>query len=313
MKLVFMGTPEFAVPSLELLSKHHEVAAVITAPDKPAGRGKKIQESAVKQKAVSLGIPVLQPTNLKDVEFQKQLTDLNADLYVVLAFRMLPESVWSIPKKGTINLHASLLPDYRGAAPINRAIMAGESRTGLTTFHIEKDIDTGMILEQMQMDIHPDEDAGSLHDRMMEKGADLLLSTVNKIEKGELEPKKQKESGDLKSAPKIFREDCEIDWTRPEVEIYNHIRGLSPYPAAWTTATGDDYPAQPFKILKARRAEFQIAGSPGSILLTDELRLFVKSGKGNLEVIELQAPGKKRMVTSDFLRGFRPPIDFRFH
>lgn len=313
MKLVFMGTPEFAVPSLELLAKHHEVAAIVTAPDKPAGRGKKIQESAVKQKAVSLGIPVLQPTNLKDSDFHKELSDLNADLYVVLAFRMLPESVWSIPKKGTINLHASLLPDYRGAAPINRAIMAGEKITGLTTFYIEKDIDTGMILEQKEMDIHPDEDAGSLHDRMMEKGADLLLSTVNKIEKDELEPKKQDESEALKSAPKIFREDCEIDWNKSEVEIYNHIRGLSPYPAAWTTATGDNYPAQPFKILKTRRAEFQIAGSPGSILLTDELRLFVKSGKGNLEVLELQAPGKKRMATSDFLRGFRPPIDFRFH
>ena len=313
MRLVFMGTPEFAVPSLELLAKHHEIAAVITAPDKPAGRGKKIQESAVKQKAVNLGIPVLQPTNLKDADFHKQLTDLNADLYVVLAFRMLPEAVWSTPKKGTINLHASLLPDYRGAAPINRAIMAGEQTTGLTTFYIEKDIDTGMILEQKEMDIHKDEDAGSLHDRMMEKGADLLLSTVNKIEKGELKAKKQKESGDLKSAPKIFREDCEIDWTKPEAEIYNHIRGLSPYPAAWTTATGDDFPAQPFKILKTRRAEFQIAGSPGSILFTDELRLFVKSGKGNLEILELQAPGKKRMATSDFLRGFRPPIDFRFH
>ena len=313
MKLVFMGTPEFAVPSLELLAKHHEVAAVVTAPDKPAGRGKKIQESAVKQKAVSLGIPVLQPTNLKDSDFHKQLTELNADLYAVLAFRMLPEAVWSIPKKGTINLHASLLPDYRGAAPINRAIMAGEKTTGLTTFYIERDIDTGMILEQKQIDIHPDEDAGSLHDRMMEKGAELLLSTVNKIEKGELKAKKQKESDDLKSAPKIFREDCEIDWTKPEVEIYNHIRGLSPYPAAWTTATGDNYPDQSFKILKVRRAEFQIAGSPGSILFTDELRLFVKSGKGNLEVLELQAPGKKKMATVDFLRGFRPPIDFRFH
>ena len=313
MKLVFMGTPEFAVPSLELLAKHHTVAAVITAPDKPAGRGKKIQESAVKQKAVSLGIKVLQPTNLKDADFHKQLTDLNADLYVVLAFRMLPESVWSIPQKGTINLHASLLPDYRGAAPINRAIMAGERTTGLTTFYIEKDIDTGMILEQKQMDIHPDEDAGSLHDRMMEKGADLLLSTVNKIEKGELKAKKQDPSGDLKSAPKIFREDCEIDWNKSEVDIYNHIRGLSPYPAAWTTATGDNFPAQPFKILKVRRAEFQIAGSAGSILLTDDLRLFVKSGKGNLEVLELQAPGKKHMATTDFLRGFKPPIDFRFH
>src|SRR5690554_1474880 len=313
MKLIFMGTPEFAVPSLKTLAAAHEVVGVITAPDKPAGRGKKLLTSAVKQAAEELGLRVLQPTNLKDSEFHTELKSLNADLFVVLAFRMLPEVVWSMPPKGTINLHASLLPDYRGAAPINRAIMAGEKTTGLTTFYIEKDIDTGMILEQVEMEIGPNEDAGSLHDRMMEKGADLLLSTVNKIEKGDLEAKKQKESGDLKSAPKIFREDCEIDWTRSELEVYNHIRGLSPYPAAWTTATGDDYPAQPFKILKARRAEFQIAGSPGSILLTDDLRLFVKSGKGNLEILELQAPGKKRMATADFLRGFRPPIDFRFH
>ena len=312
MKLVFMGTPEFAVPSLDLLAKNHEVAAVITAPDKPAGRGKKIQESAVKQKAVSLGIPVLQPANLKDAEFQKQLTDLNADLYVVLAFRMLPETVWSIPKKGTINLHASLLPNYRGAAPINRAIMDGEKITGLTTFYIEKDIDTGMILEQKEMEIHPDEDAGSLHDRMMEKGAELLLSTVNKIEKGELKAKKQKESSELKSAPKIFREDCEIDWTKPEVEIYNHIRGLSPYPAAWTELVENGKAPVMMKIFETKTIEATKSLSPGVIECNGKDRMVVGTGDGAIAVTELQLAGKKRMRTEEFLKGFRWSDDLFF-
>lgn len=312
MKLVFMGTPGFAVPSLELLASRHDVLAVVTAPDRPAGRGKKIRESEVKKAALKLGLPVLQPTNLKDSEFVNHLAELQADLFVVVAFRMLPEQVWQLPGKGTINLHASLLPQYRGAAPINRAIMAGEKTTGLTTFFIEKEIDTGMILEQVEMEIGVDEDAGSLHDRMMMKGANLLLSTVNKISQNAIKPKKQMDSPDLKPAHKIFRDDCKIDWNRSEEEIFNHIRGLSPYPGAWTIATGDNYREEPFKILKSRRADFLIAGSPGSILLTDDKRLFVKSGKGNLEILKLQAPGKKPMSTADFLRGFLPPIDFRF-
>lgn len=242
MKLVFMGTPGFAVPSLQKLSKHHEVVAVITAPDRPAGRGKKLSESDVKKAAIDLGIPVLQPVNLKDQAFVDQLAQLKADLFVVVAFRMLPEQVWQLPSKGTINLHASLLPQYRGAAPINRAIMAGETKTGLTTFFIEKNIDTGMILDQTTLDINPDENAGSLHDRMMVKGADLLLHTVNEIAKENINPKPQMESSDLKPAPKIFREDCKINWNLPEEDIFNHIRGLSPYPGAWTIATGDNYP-----------------------------------------------------------------------
>ena len=313
MKLVFMGTPEFAAPSLERLSKTHDVVGVITAPDKPAGRGKKILKSAVKQKAEELGLRILQPTNLKDPAFIEELKSLKADLFVVLAFRMLPEAVWNMPPMGTINLHASLLPDYRGAAPINRAIMNGESKSGLTTFFIEKEIDTGLIIDQEEMSIGGNEDAGSLHDRMMQKGADLLLSTVNKIEKGEITSIAQSNSKDLKTAPKIFREDCEIDWNKSIHEVHNHIRGLSPYPAAWTMAYGVDFPEQPFKILKSRVADFKIAGQHGSILLTDELRLFVKCKDGALEIIELQAPGKKRMLTTDFLRGFKPPIDFRFH
>lgn len=313
MKLVFMGTPEFAVPSLQALAKAHNVVGVITAPDKPAGRGKKILTSAVKQAADELGLTLLQPTNLKDPDFLKELKALNADLFVVLAFRMLPEVVWGMPSKGTINLHASLLPDYRGAAPINRAIMNGETKTGLTTFFIEREIDTGMIIDQTEMQIGADESAGMLHDRMMTAGADLLLKTVNKIENDQVEPIPQKSNAALNEAPKIFKEDCEIDWTRKTAEVHNHIRGLSPYPTAWTVAAGVDFPEQSFKIFQSRIAEFKIAGQHGCILLTDELRLFVKCDDGALEIIELQVPGKKRMKTSDFLRGFRPPIDFRFH
>lgn len=312
MKLVFMGTPEFAVPSIELLAEKHDILAVITAPDKPAGRGKSLKSSAVKVAAEELGIPVMQPTNLKSPSFQEELKALGADLFVVLAFRMLPEAVWSMPPKGTINLHASLLPQYRGAAPINRAIMNGETKTGLTTFFIEKDIDTGKIIDQKEMTISENETAGELHDRMMSEGASLLLKTVDAIASGETHPKSQSTNEPMKDAPKIFKEDCEIDWNKSAETVHNHIRGLSPYPAAWTPANGVDYELRQFKILKSRIATFPIAGSPGCILLTDELRLFVKCHPGNIEILELQAPGKKRMNTADFLRGFNPPIDFRF-
>src|SRR5690606_32066205 len=226
MKLIFRGTPEFAVPSLKTFAAAHDVVGVITAPDKPAGRGKKLLTSAVKQAAAEFGLRVLQPTNLKDPEFLNELKLLDADLFVVLAFRMLPEVVWSMPPKGTINLHASLLPDYRGAAPINRAIMNGETKSGLTTFFIEKEIDTGMIIDQVEMEIGSEENAGSLHDRMMDRGAELLLTTVNNIEKGTIKPIPQKISGEINEAPKIFKEDCEIDWTRTTEEVHNLIRGL---------------------------------------------------------------------------------------
>lgn len=312
MKLVFMGTPEFAVPSLQLLSDHHEVVAVITAPDKPAGRGKTLKPSAVKAAASNLGLKILQPTNLKDAAFQSELSQLDADLFVVLAFRMLPEGVWNMPPGGTINLHASLLPQYRGAAPINRAIMNGETTTGLTTFFIEKDIDTGKIIDRVEMKIGSEETAGELHDRMMAEGAELLLRTVNAIAEDRTSPRPQKAEGELMAAPKIFKEDCRIDWEMSVEDVHNHIRGLSPYPAAWTPASGVDYPTRPFKILRSRIATFSIAGQPGAILLTDELRLFVKCGSGNLEITKLQAPGKRPMKTTDFLRGFTPPIDFRF-
>lgn len=312
MKLVFMGTPDFAVPSLKLLAKHFEVKGVITAPDRPAGRGKSLTPSAVKIVALELGLTILQPKNLKDPDFQSKLAALGADLFVVVAFRMLPNSVWTMPQKGTINLHASLLPQYRGAAPINRAIMNGETKTGLTTFFIDEQIDTGKILNRIEIEIAPDENAGSLHNRMMEAGADLLFKTIKSIETGKTDSKAQISVENLKAAPKIFKEDCEIIWNEPVAQIHNHIRGLAPYPGAWTPTAGVNYTEQDFKILHSRIASFQIAGQPGCVLLTDENRLFVKCGTGTLEVLELQVPGKKRMKTSDFLRGFNPPIDFRF-
>jgi methionyl-tRNA formyltransferase len=236
--IVFMGTPDFAVPSLEILVKnHYPVRAVVTAPDKPSGRGLNLRESAVKSYAVSAGIPVLQPVNLKDEFFVRQLAGFSADIFVVVAFRMLPERVWSIPTLGTINLHASLLPLYRGAAPINHAIINGESVTGVTTFIIDKEIDKGKILLQEKIEIGENEDAGSLHDRLMITGAGLVLKTIEAMASGTVSPKPQKDSEatvDLPAAPKLTKSVCRIDWSRPAEAIRNFVRGLSPYPAAWT-------------------------------------------------------------------------------
>jgi methionyl-tRNA formyltransferase len=315
MRLVFMGTPEFAVPSLEKLAENHEVCGVITAPDKPAGRGKKLTSSAVKQAAESLGIKILQPTNLKDPTFQSELASLNADLFGVVAFRMLPEAVWSMPSKGTINLHASLLPNYRGAAPINRAIMDGQTETGLTTFFIEKDIDTGNIIEQVRLSIGPDEDAGSLHDRMMQAGASLLLSTVNQIEAGNTNPVSQEDAlksiGEVRSAPKIFREDCEINWNLSSVDIHNHIRGLSPYPAAWTRVFEQAEERDPFKVLAAVPSAIHKDAAPGAIHI-EGTQMMVKTGNGWLELLSVQPAGKKRMSAADFLRGKRISEELTF-
>ncbi len=314
MKIVYMGTPEFAVPSMELLAKHHEVVGVITAPDKPAGRGKKLKSSAIKVKALELGLNVLQPTNLKDVEFQQELAGLGADIFVVVAFRMLPESVWSMPTKGTINLHGSLLPQYRGAAPINRAIMNGESETGLTTFFIERQIDTGKVIQRKSVAIGPDDTAGILHDTMMEIGATLLLDSVNNIEEGAVEGEPQSnlaEGTTLAEAPKIFREDCQIDWSLPAQSIHNHIRGLSPFPAAWTKAHSEELGEETYKI---RLSKFHSSNSKkenGTIEMR-EGSLHVFADGGSLEILEIQAPGKKSMKAADFLRGFKIPEGFKF-
>lgn len=302
MRLVFMGTPDFAVPALRALIPHHEVVGVITAPDRPAGRGKQLRKSAVKIAAEAAGCPVLQPTNLKDAEFQASLSGLRADLFVVVAFRMLPEAVWSLPPEGTINLHASLLPAYRGAAPINRAIMNGEKTTGLSTFFIEKDIDTGAVIDQVTVDIGPEENAGSLHDRMAGAGAELLLRTVNAISRGTAVSVPQKASGALPAAPKIFKEDCRTDWRQAAESVYNHIRGLSPYPTAFTTFRNAEGDPVNLKIYAASLTDIPASGTPGRIV-ADETTLEVETADVRIRITELQAPGKKRMATADFLRG----------
>lgn len=300
-----MGTPEFAVPSLnKLLDAGYEIAAVITAPDKPAGRGMQLSESAVKKFAKSKNLKILQPEKLKSPDFLEELKALKADLQVVVAFRMLPESVWSLPPLGTINLHSSLLPQYRGAAPINWVVINGEKETGLTTFKLQHEIDTGNILLQKKIKIDDDESAGTLHDKMMNEGADLLLKTVDKLTKGTLEEKPQASgianTGALRYAPKIFTETCEIKWDNSCKTIYNQIRGLSPYPAAFTTLNG-----KKLKIYKADKESIEVKEVPG-IMDTDH-KTFLKfsCNDGYIFLKEIQLEGKKKMSIEDFLRGWR--------
>ena len=241
LKIVFFGTPEFAVESLDTLVRNgYNVAAVVTMPDKVAGRGHKMIQSDVKKYALEHNLPLLQPEKLKSPDFIRNLEEINADLFIVIAFRMLPEVIWGMPPLGTFNLHGSLLPKYRGAAPINRAIMNGETETGITTFFLKHEIDTGDMIEQRKTEIRPEDNAGTIHDRLMVLGADCVLHTVQSIIDGTLETKPQPE-GDFIPAPKIFKEDCKVDWNKPATEIFNHIRGLSPYPAAWSVMkTGGD-------------------------------------------------------------------------
>lgn len=314
MKIVYMGTPEFAVPSMEILAKHHEMVGVITAPDKPAGRGKKLKSSAIKLRALELGLHIMQPTNLKDADFQSELAALGADLFVVVAFRMLPESVWAMPAKGTINLHGSLLPQYRGAAPINRAIMNGEKETGLTTFFIEKQIDTGKVIQRKSVAIGPDDTAGILHDAMMQVGSTLLLDSVTLIAQGNVKGEPQSnlaEGTALKEAPKIFREDCQINWDLSAQSIHDHIRGLSPFPAAWTKAHSETLGEETYKIRLSKFHPGRESKPSGSIEIKDG-NLHVYAAGGTLEILEIQAPGKKSLKAVDFLRGFKIPAGFKF-
>ncbi|MGZ5243721.1 MAG: methionyl-tRNA formyltransferase [Bacteroidia bacterium] len=302
LRIIFLGTPDFAVPSLaKLVENGYNIVAVITAPDKPAGRGLQLQQSPVKKYALTQNIPVLQPEKLKNSEFLEELKSYNADLQIVIAFRMLPELVWNMPKLGTFNLHASLLPQYRGAAPINRAIMNGEKETGLTTFFLQHEIDTGHILLQEKMLIGEDETAGELHDRMMLTGADLVLRTVEAIENNSLNPVPQKENEHIKHAPKIFKEDCRIDWNWNIDQIHNHIRGLSPYPAAWTTLQGKN-----FKIYKTKKEEISHIYSVGKILTDGKTYMKVAANGGFIHLLEVQMEGKKRLPVSEFLKGFQP-------
>lgn len=304
MRIVFMGTPDFAVATLQrLVENHFEVVAVVTAPDKPVGRGLKMSESPVKKFAVSRNIPVLQPEKLKSKPFLEELAAYKADLQVVVAFRMLPEAVWAMPPKGTINLHGSLLPQYRGAAPINWAVINGEKKTGVTTFFIEKEIDTGKIIFTDTVAIGENDSAGDLHDKMMWTGADLVVKTVKAIEAGNYPEVPQTFSGKLKAAPKIFRETTEIDWTRDADTLHNFVRGLSPYPAAWTTLHDKQlkiFEAQPLSSLPAGLEKVT------EQLYTDHKKTLVAAtGQGFLNLLSLQLEGKKRMMTEEFLRGYR--------
>jgi methionyl-tRNA formyltransferase len=301
--IVFMGTPEFAVASLRsLVENGFPVVAVVTSPDKPAGRGLKVKESSVKQYAVQKNIPVLQPEKLRDPAFLEQLKSFQADIQVVVAFRMLPEQVWSMPPLGTINLHGSILPQYRGAAPINRAIMNGETVTGVTTFKLQQEIDTGNILLMEEISIGPQENAGELHDRMMEAGANLVVQTVRGLIDGSLEEKPQiaTDPASLKTAPKIFITDCEINWNHPVVKIHNQIRGLSPFPGAFTLLND-----KTLKIFKARPEQNIFATEPGKMETDGRSWLRFSASDGYIYVEEMQLEGKKRMGTADFLRGYR--------
>jgi methionyl-tRNA formyltransferase len=310
MKIVFMGTPEFAVPSLKiLLDNAYRVVAVVTAPDKPAGRGKNLQESAVKKFALERGLKVLQPTNLKDDGFLNQLKALEPELQIVVAFRMLPERIWNLPPLGTYNLHASLLPKYRGAAPINRAIMNGETKTGISTFKLQHDIDSGNILLQEEVSIGEQTTAGELHDELMEKGANVLLKTVRMIEeyhKKDLPlPFKIQNESNVSHAPKLNKDTCRINWNDPMEKILNHIRGLSPYPAAFTTYCNATEKHIGFKIYKAKAVHYSGEGTNGTLVDDTKTPLLIKCEGGAVQLLELQQEGKKRMDAEAFLRGFK--------
>lgn len=297
-RIIFMGTPEFAVPSLEILAENgFKPIAVATAPDKPKGRGQKVSASAVKQAAERLGIEtILQPESVRDPRFAKQIQELEPDLLVVVAFRILPPQVFNAPRLGSFNLHGSLLPKYRGAAPINRAIMQGETETGVTTFFLREAVDTGSIILQRRMEVGPEDTAGDVHDRMMHIGAEAVLETVRRILKGTAEAQPQDDSL-ATPAPKIFRDDMRIDWSHPAQVVHNHIRGLSPYPGAWTLHQGLQ-----LKVFRSRPAAAE-ESRPGTVLHADDA-LTVACGEGAVELIEVQLEGKRRMPASDLLRGY---------
>ena len=303
LRIIFMGTPDFAVATLKtLVEAKYNIVGVITAPDKPAGRGQKLHESAVKQYAVSQNLTVLQPTNLKNEAFLKELKQLNANLQIVVAFRMLPKVVWQMPAYGTFNLHASILPNYRGAAPINWAIINGESKTGVSTFFINEEIDTGDMILQERIEIKPDENAGSLHDKLMNIGSALVLKTVKLIENDYVKTCPQKDTLDIKTAYKLNRENCKINWNDSLEQIYNLIRGLSPYPAAWCTLiNGND--ELDIKIYKADKEQVSHNHVVGTIL-SSKKELKVAVSNGYIIINEIKLPGKRNMDVKSLLNGY---------
>ncbi len=301
LRIIFMGTPEFAVASLEaLVNAGCNIVAVVTAPDKPAGRGMKLQQPDVKKYAVEKGLKVLQPVKLKDPQFLEELQSLKADLQLVVAFRMLPQVVWDMPPMGTINLHGSLLPHYRGAAPINWAIINGEKFTGVTTFKLKQEIDTGDILLQESFPIGPNETAGELHDRMKEIGAGLLVRTVKELAEGTLIASQQSAVGNLQMAPKIHTETCRIDWSQPLENVHNFVRGLSPFPGAFTILN-----EKMFKIFRAQKELGFPAVSEGEYETDGKTFLKVACENGYLQLLEVQLEGKKKMTIQEFLNGYK--------
>ena len=317
MRIVYFGTPEFAVSQLEaILAAGYDVAAVVTTPDRPAGRGKQMHSSEVKECAMRHGLTVLQPEKLKDEAFVEQLRSYRADLFVVVAFRMLPEVIWSMPPKGTINLHASLLPQYRGAAPINHAIINGEKETGLTTFILDKEIDTGAMIMQEKLAIGEKMNAGELHDALMHLGNEVIVKTIRLIEEGKVEAQSQKsviekENMVLKPAPKIFKEDCYIDWKKSGRDICNFVRGLSPYPAAHTKIKNQEGEVLDLKIFDVELASKNDENDATYRVKTDgKTYLEVVLGDSCIKILTIQQAGKKMMPIADFLRGTRVSEDW---
>lgn len=315
LRIVFMGTPEFASTSLRrLVAEGYNIVAVVTQPDKPAGRGLKVHESDVKCVARELGLPILQPEKLRDENFIAALKELNPDLGIVIAFRMLPEVVWALPRLGTFNLHASLLPNYRGAAPINWAIMNGETRTGVTTFLLNHEIDKGAIIGQTEVDILPDENIGSLYDRLMMCGAELVTATVERVASGDFTPIDQMHYDEslLPAAPKIFKDNCHIDWSRTCRDIHNQVRGLSPYPAAWTAIMKDDNEVGTAKIFTTHIELAAHNVQPGTLRTDGRSYVAVAANDGWVYIDEVQLAGKRRMAIRELLLGWRDVAELRF-
>ncbi|NOS84335.1 MAG: methionyl-tRNA formyltransferase [Ignavibacteria bacterium] len=300
MNIIFMGTPEFAVPSLNiLLNSHHNISAVVTVPDKPKGRGQHIAQSDVKKFAVDAGLNILQPVSLKDPVFIEEMKDLSPDLIVVVAFRILPKNIFKLPKYGSINLHASLLPKYRGAAPINWAVINGERETGVTTFFLQEKVDTGGIIMQKNIDINADDNAGSIHDKLMKLGAQVVFDTVDLIENTNGNPPVSKQNnGEATPAPKIFKEDCRINFDQSVDKVYDFIRGLSPYPGAFT-----EYNSKQIKIFQTTKSHWDSLKGPGRFFIK-EGKLYVSTLNEFLEINELQMEGKRRMNSAEFLNGY---------
>lgn len=313
LRIVYMGTPDFAVESLRrLVEGGYNVVGVITMPDKPAGRGYKLQYSPVKLYALEMNLPLLQPEKLKDETFLEELRAWRADLQIVVAFRMLPEIVWNMPRLGTFNLHGSLLPQYRGAAPINWAVINGETETGVTTFFLKHEIDTGEIILQTRIPVADTDNVGAVHDKLMELGAELVVDTVDAIleERVKTIPQEQILPSRLRPAPKLFKETCRIDWTKNVKNVYDFIRGLSPYPGAWTELHGPGGATAGLKIFESEKLPVTHSLVPGTVRTDGKTYIHVAANDGFIAVLSLQAPGKKRLKTDEFLRGFRLTNEF---